>query len=382
MTTRVERAQAIAFRVARHDLARRRPPGDVEGAVAGGLQDTPLGAVRVSLHARVEGFDAGVLERALHDKRVVELWAMRGAPHVVPARDVALFTAGIDARDDDSLRAKLASFAGHLERAGIAPGDAIARVAAEVDDVLGDATMTKPELSTAVSRRLPPELVPWCDACKVHHVSESALRTAAHRGSVLVAPWAGRHVALVRTATWLGSPRAVDTDEARRALLVRYLERFAPSTPGDFAEWCNVGPADARRTWELVAGDLARVELDGRAVFARAADVAELESPPQPRGVRLLPAHDSYLSARDRVTIVPDDALRKQVWRTIGNPGAVLVDGEVAGTWRGRKKGASLEVSVRVAAHTTRAARAGIEDETAALAPLRGCSRVRLSFDG
>lgn len=60
-----------------------------------------------------------------------------------------------------------------------------------------------------------------------------------------------------------------------------------------------------------------------------------------PRGVRLLPPHDPYTQMRDRETIVPKE-LHREIWKTVGDPGALLIDGRIAGTWRARKRNRRL----------------------------------------
>jgi Winged helix DNA-binding domain len=62
--------------------------------------------------------------------------------------------------------------------------------------------------------------------------------------------------------------------------------------------------------------------------------------------VRLLGPFDLFLQGRDRETLVPSAAHRKALWPTLGRPGAVLVDGEVLGTWRPRASGDRLRVLV------------------------------------
>ena len=58
-----------------------------------------------------------------------------------------------------------------------------------------------------------------------------------------------------------------------------------------------------------------------------------------------MPPHDPYLSQADRTLLVPDKARRQEVWRAVSGPGALLVDGEVAGTWRYRRTGRELTVT-------------------------------------
>ena len=62
--------------------------------------------------------------------------------------------------------------------------------------------------------------------------------------------------------------------------------------------------------------------------------------------VRLLGPFDLFLQAKDRPLLVADPRPVKTLWPTLGRPGAVLVDGEIAGTWRPRKSGRTLTVRV------------------------------------
>ena len=50
----------------------------------------------------------------------------------------------------------------------------------------------------------------------------------------------------------------------------------------------------------------------------------------------LLGPHDPYLDLRDRAIVLPDEARRKEVWKTVANPGAVLRGGWVVGVWNAK----------------------------------------------
>ena len=64
----------------------------------------------------------------------------------------------------------------------------------------------------------------------------------------------------------------------------------------------------------------------------------------------------------------------------LGFPGAVLVDGEVAGTWRTKAAGKRLDLTVARFRPLTAGEKATIEDEAARVAALRGHVDARVTF--
>jgi len=115
------------------------------------------------------------------------------------------------------------------------------------------------------------------------------------------------------------------------------------------------------------------VEVEGKPAWLLARDEKTLESPPQPTGTRLLPDRDPFLQQRDRTILLADQAARKRLWRPVGGPGAVLVRGEVVGTWRARVARSRLVLSVEPFGRFARRISQQIEEEAARLAPFRGC---------
>jgi hypothetical protein len=79
-----------------------------------------------------------------------------------------------------------------------------------------------------------------------------------------------------------------------------------------------------------------------------AGDVAALTGAEEVTGVRLLGPFDLFLQGRDRETVVPDEAARKDLWRTLGRPGGLLHGHDVIGTWRPRSSGKKLRLEVVV----------------------------------
>src|SRR5262249_45903409 len=94
--------------------------------------------------------------------------------------------------------------------------------------------------------------------------------------------------------------------------------------------------------------------------------------PGAPATARLLPSGDSYYLqwGAGRELLVPDAAKRAELWTSRVWPGAVLVGGEIVGTWRRAQAGVSLQLWGRL----TRTERDAVEAEAQSL-PLPGIER-------
>jgi hypothetical protein len=97
--------------------------------------------------------------------------------------------------------------------------------------------------------------------------------------------------------------------------------------------------------WSDLANDVTEIEVDGENLHATKAMVDAVGDAPAPPPVVLLPPRDTYLLGH-RTFLAPDRALAKEVWRPIGSPGGLVVEGELAGTWRARKSGKRLQLTV------------------------------------
>lgn len=115
--------------------------------------------------------------------------------------------------------------------------------------------------------------------------------------------------------------------------------------------------------------DLVEVDVDGTTLHT---DPAVLKGDaPAPPPVLLLPPRDTYLLGH-RPWLVPDRALAKELWRPVGSPGALVVGGEVAGTWRAGKSGRTLTLTVTPHRKLTAKQRAALDAQAAVVADARG----------
>jgi len=126
--------------------------------------------------------------------------------------------------------------------------------------------------------------------------------------------------------------------DARAELARRYLHVYGPSTAAAFAKWAGIGAKDAAQTFADLAAELIDVN-DGQLL---AVDEEAIRAAPAPAApARLLPSGDSYwlhTTAHERALLVPDEKRRGELWTPRVWPGALLVDGEIVGTWRRAKR--------------------------------------------
>jgi hypothetical protein len=370
----VDAHRVRTFRLAGQGLAAFA--GDAHDALAGwAIQDSPPGSATAALAARVDALEPGWLDDALYEERTaVALYNPRTATAIVPAADAAAYATAMLPHDDAGMRAVLGQAVPDRNEGFAEP---VQLAVDAVADALDGTVLSRDDLHEALRQRLPPELLPWCPGCQSHHARRGLLVMAGLHGKLCIAGRAGRQPAFARTDQWVDWTPPTRTDAATD-LVRRYLTSYGPSTPSHLAEWAGLAPAHARDLWSHVADEFAEVQIEGRTrAWLLAADLPRLEDPPAARGVRLLATGDPLVLGRDRASLVPDEAVRKQVWSATGGAGLLLADGEAAATWRARKQGRRLAVAVKPFGRVPRAA---VKAEAERLAPHRGCKDASVDW--
>ena len=146
--------------------------------------------------------------------------------------------------------------------------------------------------------------------------------------------------------------------------------RFGPATLGAFARWAGIGAREAASAFDGLSRSLAPVRTPVGEAWILARDEQALREPAgPPAAARLLPSGDTYylLHGADRELLVPDPAQRAELWTSRVWPGAVLVAGDVVGTWR-RDQG---KLTAHAWRRLSRVERGAVEAEAASL-PLPG----------
>jgi hypothetical protein len=325
---RLTREQILAFRRKVGALDERLPPGatSLRTAAWAGLPDSMPRAALLSIHARVEGTNPSTWE----GPSLVQLWGPRFSVYVVPKRDFAVFSLG---RLDE---------AGSSRRQA---QDIAARIAAVLD-----------------GRRMPDR-----DVARALGIG-NGIRYAAPTGTFLIR-WEGARAPMI----WTVPAPDVDPRDARLELARRYVHVFGYGMPDAFARWAGIGVPSARAAFDGLADELTPVRTPIGDGWILTSDEAAFRSKPGSAApARLLPSGDTYnlLWGRDRELLVRDARRREELWTPRVWPGALLVGGEVIGTWRR----ANEKLTIQAWRRLRPAERDSVEAEAASL-PLPGLHR-------
>jgi hypothetical protein len=325
---RVTRPQILAFRRRVGALDERMPMGSqsLRRAAWAGLQDSMPRAALLSLHARVDGVESSTWE----DPALAQLWGPRYHTYVVAKRDFALFSLG---RLPDNTKGRLRA----------------ERLAEQLHAQLDGTRMTDREVGRALG-------------------IGNSLRYAATTGTVAIR-WEGARAPTV----WTVVAADVDPADARRELARRYIHTFGPATANGFARWAGISRRSASDTFGSLEASVlpVRSPLGDEWLLAEdepAIRAGEMVAAP----ARLLPSGDAYflLDGAERQLLVPREDQRQRLWTPRVWPGALLVKGEIRGTWRRAHHTVRIDPWARLSRET----RDAIEAEANAL-PLPGVER-------
>ena len=322
---RVTRKQILSFRRRVGGLDARLPmrSHSLRRAAWAGLQDSMPRAALLSLHARVEGVEPSTWEHA----SLAQLWGPRYHTYVVPKRDFALFSLG---RLPDNTKGRLRA----------------ERIAHQLHAHLEGARTTDRDIGRALGVGY-------------------ELRYAAPTGTVAIR-WDGARAPTV----WSVAAPEIDPADARRELARRYLHIFGPATADEFAHWAGVSRRAGADAFASLEDSLLPVRSPLGDQWLLADDEPAMRAAETPDGsALLLPSGDAYflLHGAERELLVPRADQRERLWTPRVWPGALLVEGEIRGTWRRAKRTVRIDPWVRL----SRTTREAVEAEAGAL-PLPG----------
>jgi hypothetical protein len=281
-------------------------------------------AALLSIHARVADTPRDILDA----DSLAQIWGPRYSAFVVGRQDVPIFTLG-RLPDDAKGRARAQRAADLLERhlAGRRMGYGVA------GHGLG--------------------------------VNPNSLRYGTTTGRILMR-WEGARQPVV----WTVPSPAMSPEDARLELGRRYLHVYGPSTGVAFGKWAGISAAGALAAFEALTSELIAVQTPIGGAYLLASDEASLRAvSAAPPLARLLPSGDAYWlrHGSERELLVSDPERQSELWTTRVWPGALLVRGEISGTWQR----ANEKLTVQPWRNLDEEERAAVESEARSL-PLPG----------
>lgn len=328
------REQILAYRRRVQALDERLPPGpdSLQRAAWAGLQDSVPRSALHSLHARVER----VAANALDDPALVQVWGPRYTAYVVPSGDYLPFTLGrLPERGRTRQRAE--------------------------------------ELAARLREQLDNRRLPYGEVGEAMGVHPNALRYASLTGTVLIR-WEGAR----QPVLWTVPSSGIGPERACLELARRYLHVFGPATADSFERWGGIDRPAAMAAFDALGQSLIPVRTPLGDAWILAEDEPALREPVAPTGpARLLPSGDPYylLWGADRDLLVADARRAALLWTSRVWPGAVLVAGEIVGTWRRAR--AIVEVTAWRRLSTTERHAVELEAATLPLPDVSAPARVR-----
>jgi len=277
------------------------------------------------MHARVEWIEPSSWE----DRSLVQLWGPRFSAYVVPAADRAVFTLG--RLPEDGPRKALGE-----------------DIADRLDALFAGQKVLERDAGRLLGLR-----------------KTNMLRFAAPTGRLLIR-WDGAR----QPTIWTVPAPEMDPREALLELARRYLHVFGPAMPESFAEWAGIKPPRGQAAFEALGDSFIAVRTPiGDGWILAEDEPAFHASPRPPAAARLLPSGDTFylLWGPNRELLVPQPERRSALWTSRVWPGAILVEGEIVGTWRRAQANFTIETWRRL----SQAEREAVEAEAAAL-PLPG----------
>lgn len=337
-----ERRTLAALRLSALGIA--RPAADGVLAIVRrllALQAQDFGGAKLSIGLRGAGLTEAAVDAAIASGEIVRSWPIRGTLHITAPEDLR-WMLGI-------ARVRQASGAAKRRSDLAISDDELARAAQiAVDELSGGAIARRDALLAAfVAGGVP------VDGQRAYHL----LWNLGHDRLIMFGPPDGKQPTFVLLDEWITTHRDLEGDEALGEFALRYFTGHGPATVHDFAWWASITLGQARTGLAIAAEHLEARTFGDREHWS-APDLA-----PASGTVHLLPGFDEYLLGyQDRSPVLPAQFADRIV---PGNNGVfqptIVVDGEVAGTWRRTETSKEARVDLEWFAAPTARAAAGAE---------------------
>jgi DNA glycosylase AlkZ-like len=267
------------------------------------------------------------IEQALANRTIIRTWPMRGTLHFVAAADarwmLELLTPRVVANNAQWL---LRDF--DLDESAFARSkDLFARA------LQGGKRLTRNAMYDVLD----------AGGVSASQRGRHILTRLAQDGFICFGAREGKQQTFALLEEWAPAARRMARDESLAEIAKRYFTGHGPATMQDFAWWSGLTTADATAGLEMAKRDLEQENINGQTYWLVSSILATKDSSPT---AYLLPAFDEYTVAYKDRSAVLDPTFGKQA--NSGNGiiyPAIVVDGQVVGTWKRTLKKDSLAIS-------------------------------------
>ncbi|MBI0582619.1 MAG: AlkZ family DNA glycosylase [Methanomassiliicoccus sp.] len=304
----------------------KRPEEAVSRLAAVQAQDRPGASWAIGL--RVPGMTKEDIERSVASRKIVRTWLLRGTLHFTAAEDVRWMLDLVAPRlisraryRNEQLRLDDGTFDRSREvlTDALEDGEQLAR--SETMSVL-----EKAGISTAGQRG--------------YHI----LWHLALTGHICFGPMAGKEPTFVLLDEWIPPVKEMSRERSLEEMARRYFLGHGPAKLEDLAWWSGLTTSDARKAIDMARPGLAEEVRDG---------VSYWTGPPCPGGdddvrLHLLPPFDEYIVGyQDRSAVLDRDRTKGVISSNGFFYPAMVIDGQVRGTWRVIKERDAIKLEAR-----------------------------------
>ena len=325
-TAAVDRDRWLGYRWLKHGLGGMAAKDVLDDLLVLGLQGGRQSNGEQSLSQRAACIGStGVANAITPDGPLVCMWSVRGAPHAHRAEQLDLVRDALAPLESDDRGKRFVQ--------------AVDEVAEALTRIVKGKT-PKGDASRDVAETVSSSLVRYCERCKAMHVADGLFRAAGRQAQVVIGPEENR-------ATMLYPRPRVKQErvrEPRAHLLQAFFRVNGPTSRTLYRDWQEAGTAGVSELWNAIGDDLVRVRIAKKRYDLPESLVNAVQKAQPAEGVALVPPNDPYTRQVDRALLVPDPARRQKIFKALSGPGALLVDGEIAGSWRYRRSDALVSI--------------------------------------
>lgn len=305
----------------------------------GGMQAQEYGYAKWSVAQRIPGADEAAIDEALAEGTILRTHVLRPTWHYVRREDIRWLQTATAHR----VRRMMASYDRALEL-----DEAFYRRSQEIISrtLEGNRHRTRAELTEALGA----EGIEAKGQRLGHIVMRAELDALVCSGIPR-----GKQITYALVNERAPDALVLDADEALAQLTRRYFASHGPATEKDFRWWASLTAGEARRGMEMLDGELERCSVDDLVLWWIPMDT---ETTAEPGPDHLLQIYDESIVGYTESRKVLDPAgVATATGIAKALPHAVLLGGQLVGSWRRKIRGDKMVIEVRPVRRWTRPAR-------------------------